>query len=90
MMIIWPVIYIQCEKTIYGMLMDEMTRGVNSTYSLDMFGVITASHFSSIFSQTVGTYFLYLLPLYVFFKLGGWFLSWLKQRSAEATTEEAD
>ena len=89
-MFIWPVMYGWCEKTTYSMLIDELTRGLKPNYSLDLFGVITASHFFSIFSQTIGTYILYIVPMYLVFKAGGYAMSYLKQRSADATTEEED
>ena len=53
--------------TMFDLLIGEMTRGVKSTYSLEIFALITASHFVLIFSETVGTYFFYLFPLYYFF-----------------------
>ena len=81
MMFIWPIIYFFCERTTYNMLIDELTRGLKPNYSLDLFAVITFSHFVSIFSETFGTYILYTVPLYIVYKLGGYLMSYLKMKS---------
>ena len=80
-MLFWPVIYGWCEKQTYAMLIRELDSGLQPNYSLDIFGVVVASHFASIFSDTLGTYVLYLIPLYCFYKLGGYALSYFKSKS---------
>ena len=80
-MFIWPVIYAWSENKIYGMLISEIGNGLTPNYSLDMFGVIMGSHFLSIFSDSWGTYVLYLVPLYLVYKFGGYALEYLKGKS---------
>ena len=89
-MLIWPVIYGWCEKTCYGMIIDELSRGLKPNYSLDIFAVIVLSHVASIFSDSIGGYVLYIIPAYALYKVGGYALSYLKSRSDTATTEQEE
>ena len=85
-MLLWPAIYAWCEKQTYAMLVSELQRGLKPNYSLDIFGVVVASHTFSIYSDTLGTYILYIVPLYILYKVGGYALSYLKSKSDGART----
>ena len=80
-MLIWPLVYGWCEKQTFTMLISEMQGGLTPNYSLDIFGVVVTSHFLSIFSDTLGTYALYIVPIYIVYKVGGYAMSYLKSRS---------
>ena len=88
MMILWPFIYAYLEYQAYKMLISELSSGLKPNYSLDGFGVITTSHVFSIFNDTLGTYVLYLVPLYLLYTVGGYAFSYLKSKSDSATTED--
>ena len=70
------------------MIISELESGLRPNYSLDIFGVVVASHFASIFSNSAGTYVLYTVPLYCVYKVGGFALSYLKSKSESATTAQ--
>ena len=89
-MLVWPVIYGWCEKTCYGMIIDELSRGLKPNYSLDIFAVVVLSHVASIFSDSLGGYVLYIIPLYALYKVSGYALAYLKSRSDTATTEQEE
>ena len=88
MMLLWPIIYGYLEYKGYQMLISELESGLKPNYSLDGFAVITGSHFCSIFSSDIGTYVLYLVPMYLIYKVGGYAFSYLKSKSDSATTED--
>ena len=63
------------------MIISELESGLKPNYSLDIFGVLVTSHFASIFSNSAGTYVLYIIPLYCVYKVGGFALSYIKSKS---------
>ena len=89
-MIFWPIIYAALEKKTYDMIISELSSGLTPNYSLDIFGVVTLSHLLSVFSDTLGGYVLYVIPLYIFYKVGGYALAYLKSKSDTATTAQEE
>ena len=87
-MIIWPLLYGWSEKKTYDFLIQDIGNGLKPGWSLDIFAVIVGSHVFSIFSDTLGNYVLYIVPLYLLYKGGEYGLSYLKSKSQAATTED--
>ena len=87
---IWIGLYGWAEKATYGMIINQMRMGVGLGTSLDLFGVTVVSHFLSIFSDSLGTYVLYVVPVYLVYKFGGYAVSFCRGRSAQnaANAEE--
>ena len=62
--VLWPVIYPVGEYYCYNWLMSDLQNGNKPVYTLDLFAVLTVSHFLAIISDTLSSYVLYLVPLY--------------------------
>ena len=86
--VIWVLVYAWVEKTTYGMITDELERGLKPNYSLDIFGVVVLSHAVSIVSDYWGGKVLWLMPLYVAMKGGSFFFGYMSNKSKSATTAE--
>ena len=86
--VIWPILFPVGEYYSYNWLMNDLYSGNKPVYTLDLFAVLTASHFMAIFSDTLSSYVLYLVPLYLGYTALSWIFWYLKSRSDSATTED--
>merc|ERR1712228_637037 len=72
------------------MIIDELERGLQPNYSLDIFGVFVASHLVSSISPYYGGWILYLIPFYALYKASGFIMSYMSSGSKDTEEGEPD
>ena len=70
------------------MITSSLGSGDTPHYTLDIFAVFVGSQFVSCFSPYYGGKVLYLMPLYIAWKLGSWLISYMSNKSNDAMTAE--